>query len=72
MEAMPIDSMQKLRGGLLMKSNQKEWESVSKKGLMKPGGTSIVKAAGCMGCWASKSIAMTRVCALPHPAMKAI
>lgn len=55
-----------------MKRNQKEWEPVNKKGLVKPGGTSIIKAAGCMGCWASKSIAMTRVCPLPHPAMKAL
>nr|WGD98137.1 sporulation killing factor [Bacillus safensis] len=55
-----------------MTRNQKEWESVSKKSLKRPGGTSIVKAAGCMGCWYSKSIPMTRVCALPHPAMRAL
>ncbi|MDA1477987.1 sporulation killing factor [Bacillus changyiensis] len=55
-----------------MSHNSKEWESVKQHKLGKPAGTSLVKTAGCIGCWASKSIQMTRVCPLPHPAMRAI
>ncbi|KKB75505.1 MULTISPECIES: sporulation killing factor [Bacillus] len=55
-----------------MRGNEKEWEPVNQKGLSKPAGNSIIKAAGCMGCWAAKSIAMTRVCPLPSPQMKVI
>ncbi|WP_200967702.1 sporulation killing factor [Insulibacter thermoxylanivorax] len=54
-----------------MSLNNKQWEPAAKKSLLKSAGTGLVKSAGCMGCWAAKSIPMTRVCWLPHPVMRA-
>jgi hypothetical protein len=59
-----------MEGDGIMEKQKKQWEPTAIKELKKPAGTSIVKAAGCMSCWASKSISMTRVCWLPHPAMR--
>lgn len=40
----------------------KNWESTSKKSLDKPAGMSLVKSVGCAGCWAAKSVSLTRAC----------
>jgi|GEM_PF-1564099 len=57
-----------------MSQKTKQWEPVSKKGLLKSAGTGLVKSAGCAGCWAAKSIPMTRVCIIAgsHPGMLAL
>lgn len=55
-------SFYKKTEGVIFMSKNKEWESTSKKSLDKPAGVSLVKSVGCAGCWAAKSVSLTRAC----------
>jgi len=39
-----------------------QWQPVTKSVVKKGAGIPLVKAAGCAGCWAAKSISLTSAC----------
>lgn len=50
----------------------KNWEPSMKQQLDQPAGTSMVKSAGCVACWAAKNIGMTRACWIPTVPSRAL